>query len=95
MAHSVLNIKKSLDMTTNDYTGIFHIGGTWELSLSGTWTGTVYVLRRFAPEDDWGIVQEYTENIEDSTFFKGPSAAYYMVAVKTAGTGTCVVRCYK
>lgn len=95
MSRGILNVKKSLDMTGPDYTVIFHIGGKWELSLTGTWTGTVYVLRRFDPMDDWGIVKEYTENIEDSAYFQGGSVAYYMVAVKTAGTGTCVVRCFK
>lgn len=95
MGHRVLNLYKELDMTTNDYTPIFELHDTWELSITGTWTGTVTVLRRFNATDDWGVVQSYTENIEDSTFFKGGAVAYYMVVVGTPGTGTAKVRCVR
>lgn len=90
-----LNLKKDLDMTTTDYVGPFHIGGTWELSLTGTWTGTISVLRRFNLSDSWGVCQEYVENVEDSAFFKGGSIAHYLIAVTTPGTGACTVRAFK
>lgn len=92
---SQLDLKQNLDMTKADFTPIFQLGSVWELSLKGTWTGTVSVLRRFKPTDDWGVVREYTENIEDSAFFKGPAIAYFMVVVGAIGTGTCTVRCYR
>ncbi len=93
--HKVLNLYKELDMTTSDYSDIFHLGYDWELSITGTWTGTVWVLRRFNPSHDWGVAQAYTENIEDSAVFKSNTSAYYMVAVGVVGTGTAVVRCVR
>jgi len=93
--HRVLNIKANLNMASPSNTDIFYIDGAFEISLTGTWTGTVSILRRFDPADDWGIAQSYTENIEDSAFFKGPTPAYYMAAVTSAGTGTASIRIVK
>lgn len=90
-----LDINKSLDMTKLDYTPIFHIGSSFELSITGTWTGTIAVLRRFSPADDWGVSLTTTENIEDSNVFKTSTPCYWMVVVRTIGTGTAVVRCVR
>jgi len=90
-----LDINSTLDMTTTDYVGPFNIGTSWELSITGTWTGTIQVLRRFKPADNWGVTLSTTENVEDSNVFKTSAPAYWMIVVGTAGTGTAVVRCVR
>jgi len=90
-----LDIVKSLNMSTMDSTNFFWIGSDWELSITGTWTGEIAVLRRFSPTDTWGVTLTTEENIEDSNVFKTSAPAYWLVVVKVMGTGTANVRCVR
>lgn len=95
--HFILNITQSLDMSTPSNTPIYECAGGFELSITGTWTGTITVFRRADSSSDWGIAKQYTENEEDSAVFQTTktNSEYMIASYPAGGTGTAVIRVYK
>ena len=77
----------------NTFSDSMPIRGEFDLSLSGTWAGTVYIQRSFDVGATWVDVQSYTANIEDRGT-EPCDGVWYRFGVKTGGytSGTVVGR---
>jgi len=65
--------------------------GTFDISISGDWSGTVTV-QRSRDNATWRDVEVFTQNIEQGGF-EGVSEVYYRAGIKTGdfGSGSVVV----
>lgn len=70
---------------------IFH--SYFNVSISGTWTGTITIQRSFDSGNTWVDIKNYTFNIEEYGF-EPERFIYYRIGVKSTSTitGTAVVR---
>jgi len=70
--------------------------GNLNLSISGTWVGTVTLQRMFPDTAEWQDVATYTENAEKSITDYEPGVIY-RAGIKTGAftSGTCNVRLSK
>ena len=77
----------------NTFTDPLPLFGDFNLSLSGTWVGTVTLQRTFDEGTTWLDVADYTANIEDRGF-EPESGVQYRAGFKTGEytSGTAVVR---
>jgi len=76
----------------NTFSEPLKVRGDFNLSLSGTWVGTVHLQRRFN-QGSWMDVQSYTANIEDRG--REPEGLVeYRAGVKTGNytSGTVLIR---
>ncbi len=69
------------------------IKGNFNLSISGTWAGTVHLQRSFDMGTSWVDIASYTANTELQGF-EPESGVYYRAGIKTGNhsSGTAVVR---
>jgi hypothetical protein len=84
--------KRSID-AENLFTDAAELGGYFNISISGTWTGTVTVQRSFDGGSTWYDVQQWTENAEEFGF-EPERGVQYRGGVKLGdyGSGPVVVR---
>ena len=77
----------------NEFTETLNVEGNMNLSIYGTWSGTVTVQRSFDGGVTWLDVNAYTTNIETSGF-ESESQVLYRVGIKTGDftSGVCNVR---
>ena len=77
----------------NGFSPAMEIRGKFNLSLSGTWAGTVYIQRSFDKGNNWLDVKSYTDNIED-VGEESEFGVQYRFGIKTTGitSGTVVGR---
>jgi len=70
--------------------------GYMSLSISGTWTGTVTLLRSFDGGSTWYSVDSFTSNAE-TTLFEPVPGAVYKAGFQSGdyGSGTVTVGIYK
>lgn len=63
------------------------------VSIAGTWSGTVTLQRRFDSADAARDVEEFTENAEEA-LYDHESGVEYRIGIKTGAfvSGTCDVR---
>ena len=79
--------------TENTYTTAIYISGYFNLSISGTWAGTVTVQRSWDLGTSWVDVSTYTANTQ-KVGFEPEENIQYRVGIKTGGytSGTAVMR---
>lgn len=79
----------------NTFTDALDLVGHFNLSLSGTWAGTVTVQRSFDGGSSWVDVDTFTSNIE--TYGFDPMQVLYRAGIKTGEytSGTAVVTLYE
>ena len=77
----------------NLFTDAAQIQGYFNISISGTWTGTVTAQRSFDLGSTWYDVSVWTGNTEEYGF-EPENKVYYRVGIKSGEfvSGTCVVR---
>ncbi len=77
----------------NSFSDAVELTGNFNLSISGTWTGTVTVQRSFDGGSTWYDVETWTANTEEYGF-EAEKGIQYKVGIKTGayGSGTCVLR---
>ena len=77
----------------NQYTDSCELVSYFNISISGTWTGTVTAQRSFDQGSTWLDVATWTENTEEYGF-EPERGVYYRAGIKPGyyGSGTCVVR---
>ena len=71
------------------------LSGYFNLSISGTWAGTVTVQRSFDLGDTWHDVDTFTSNTEEYGLEPEHSnVVYYRIGIKTGnyGSGSAVLR---
>ncbi len=87
---STRRVTASFD-TVNDETAWLTIegGGKFDLSISGTWTGTITLNRRTPPSGTTLPVETYTANTERVGEFAGETQVQLFFT--TDGSGTAVV----
>jgi len=63
------------------------------ISIAGTWVGTVTLQRRFSSDDDPRDVEEFTANSEEA-LYDHEIRVEYRIGIKAGGytSGTCNVR---
>jgi len=68
--------------------------GVFNLSISGTWTGTVTLQRSFDKGTTWLDVGSYASNVESNAEFEAETGVYYRAGFKTSNysNGTAVIR---
>jgi len=77
----------------NQFTDAVEMVGYFNLSISGTWAGTVTVQRSFDGGSTWHDVDTWTENAQEYGL-EPEGGIQYRVGIKTDEytSGTCVVR---
>jgi hypothetical protein len=77
----------------NLFTDAAEIVGYFNVSISGTWTGTVTVQRSFDQGSTWYDVASWVANTEEYGF-EPERDVQYRVGIKTGhyDSGTCAVR---
>jgi len=77
----------------NLFTDAVSMVGYFNLSISGTWAGTVTVQRSFDSGSTWHDVDTWTENTQEYGL-EPEGGTQYRVGIKTGEytSGTCVVR---
>lgn len=77
----------------NLYTDAILLVGYFNLSISGTWAGTVTVQRSFDSGSTWHDVDTWTENTQEYGL-EPENGTQYRAGIKTDefSSGTCVVR---
>lgn len=77
----------------NLFTDAAEILGYFNISISGTWAGTVTVQRSFDSGSTWFDVATWTDNTQEYGF-EPERDVQYRVGIKTGefGSGTAVVR---
>ena len=77
----------------NQYTDAVEVVGYFNLSISGTWAGTLTVQRSFDAGSTWHDVDTWTENTQEYGL-EPEGGIQYRAGIKTAEytSGTCVVR---
>ena len=77
----------------NLFTDAAEIVGYFNISISGTWAGTVTAQRSFDSGSTWYDVNTWTSNTEEYGF-EPERDVQYRVGIKTGQfiSGTCVVR---
>lgn len=77
----------------NLFTDAAEIVGYFNISISGTWTGTVTVQRSFDGGSTWLDIATWSENTEEYGF-EPERDVWYRAGIKTGefGSGTAVVR---
>jgi len=77
--------------TETSYCTAIIMQGYFNLSISGTWTGTVSVERSFDGGLNYHTVEQFTENTQEVGYEPG-HGIYYRVGIATGdyGTGTAV-----
>lgn len=77
----------------NLYTDAISLVGYFNLSISGTWAGTVTVQRSFDSGSTWHDVDTWTENTQEYGL-EPEGGTQYRVGIKTGEytSGTCAVR---
>lgn len=83
---------RSID-AENLFTDAAEIVGYFNISISGTWTGTVTAQRSFDGGSTWYDVASWTENTEEYGF-EPEREVQYRAGIKLAeyGSGTAVIR---
>ena len=78
----------------NTFTSGLDVKGNFDLSISGTFVGTVTVQRSFDGGQNWLDVDTFTGPVE--TFGSQPTSAVYRVGIKTGDytSGTASVALY-
>lgn len=88
------NVTKTIstDQGANGFTNKLQVQGRFNISISGTWTGTVTLQRSFNAGGTWLDVATFTENIE--TTGNEPQNIYYRIGQKNGdyGSGTVNLR---
>jgi len=79
---------KSLSMGASNSTNNFMTSGSFSISLTGTWTGTLR-LERSLDGENFGTVLDMTTNCQ--YMVEDPGIAIYRFTVATTGTGTVVI----
>lgn len=77
-------------LTGGTYTQPFLLAGKFNLSIRGTWDGTLSLQRSFDNGASWGTVQTYTQNIEDVG--DDPEGCLYRLGFTTYTSGTAWLR---
>ena len=77
----------------NLFTDAVELMGYFNLSISGTWVGTVTVQRSFDKGSTWYDVAGWTTNTQEYGL-EPEKGIQYRVGIKTGGytSGTCIVR---
>ena len=77
----------------NRFTDSASLTGYFNLSISGTWAGTVTVQRSFDSGDTWHDVDTWTANTQEYGL-EPERDIYYRIGIKTGDftSGSCVVR---
>jgi len=77
----------------NLYTDAVEVVGYFNLSISGTWVGTLTVQRSFDSGSTWYDVDTWTENVQEYGL-EPEGGIQYRAGIKTGEytSGTCVVR---
>jgi len=77
----------------NQFTDSIEMNGYFNISISGTWDGTVTCQRSFDIGDTWHDVNTWTDNTQEYGF-EPERGVQYRAGIKTGNysSGTCVVR---
>jgi len=71
-----------------EYIGALEVFGAFTVSLSGTWVGTISVLRSYDGGTTWLAVQTYTANDSDNGV-EPNRGVLYKVGFTAYTSGTC------
>ena len=77
----------------NQFTDGVELVGYFNLSISGTWAGTVTAQRSFDKGSTWHDVRTWTANTEEYGL-EPEGGVYYRAGIKAGGytNGSCIVR---
>ena len=80
-------------LTENSFCTQVNLMGFFNLSITGTWVGTVTVQRSFDGGTNWVDVENYTSNVQD-VGYEAEENIFYRVGIKTGNytSGTAVCR---
>ena len=89
-------IRKASLTAQNTFTDILRVRGKFNISISGTWAGTIAVQRKFNDGSSYVDVEAFTANTE-KTGEEIEAGVDYRVGFKTGGytSGTAEVRISK
>jgi len=82
-------------ITSDAFTDPVKLSGYFNLSISGTWTGTITVQRSFDLGDTWHDVDTFTANTEEYGLEpEHTNPVYYRIGAKSGGfsSGSCNLR---
>jgi len=77
----------------NEFSDAIELTGYFNLSISGTWVGTVTIQRSYDSGSTWHDVDTWTANTEEYGL-EPEKGIQYKVGIKTGAytSGTCVLR---
>ena len=79
--------------TSNTFTDRVQLAGYFNVSISGTWTGTVTCQRSFDRGSTWFDVKDWTDNIQEYGF-EPERGVWYQIGIKDGdySNGTVTLR---
>jgi hypothetical protein len=79
---------------SNAYTDPIYVTGVSNLSISGTWAGTVTLQRSFDNGANWMDVTSFTADVESNSEFESESGVCYRAGFKPGNynSGTANIR---
>lgn len=93
----VVTVSISSDEAAGTFTTTIRMPNRFNVSISGTWAGTVYLQRSFDTGTTWLDVDSFTTNIETTVDDPQTGGPYYRIGMKNGGytSGTVVLRLTK
>lgn len=79
------------------FTDAWIVAGQFDISISGTWVGTVTIQRSFDGGTTWVDVATFTSNVETTGIEPGGGGLPWRIGMKNGAytSGTAVVRLYR